>query len=316
MSDMTKKIIITLAIIAAALIIILPCVYMVKETEQVVITQFGKPIGEPKTTPGLKLKVPFIQKANFFEKRYMEWDGDPNQLPTKDKKFIFVNTYARWQITDPLQFFKRLTDERGAQSRLADILDGETRDFIASHNLEEVVRSTNRTPTSSGLIGEEAGDTLSDIVTGRLKIEEMILKSSNEKVLDLGIVILDVRIKRLNYVEEVRTQIYERMKSERYRIAERFRSEGQGEASKINGEKERDLKSIQSEAFRKAEEIRGRADARAASIYAGVYDQSVASRSLYAFMKSMETFRMTFDSTTTIILSTDSELYKYLTDFN
>jgi len=313
---MTKKIIITLAIIAAALIIILPCVYMVKETEQVVITQFGKPIGEPKTTPGLKLKVPFIQKANFFEKRYMEWDGDPNQLPTKDKKFIFVNTYARWQITDPLQFFKRLTDERGAQSRLADILDGETRDFIASHNLEEVVRSTNRTPTSSGLIGEEAGDTLSDIVTGRLKIEEMILKSSNEKVLDLGIVILDVRIKRLNYVEEVRTQIYERMKSERYRIAERFRSEGQGEASKINGEKERDLKSIQSEAFRKAEEIRGRADARAASIYAGVYDQSVASRSLYGFMKSMETFRMTFDSTTTIILSTKSELYKYLTDFN
>src|SRR5665647_1566512 len=248
MSDLTKKIIITLAIIAAALIIILPCVYMVKETEQVVITQFGKPIGEPKMTPGLKLKVPFIQKANFFEKRYMEWDGDPNQLPTKDKKFIFVNTYARWQITDPLQFFKRLTDERGAQSRLADILDGETRDFIASHNLEEVVRSTNRTPTSSGLIGEEAGDTLSDIVTGRLKIEAMILASSNEKVLDLGIVILDVRINRLNYVEEVRTQIYERMKSERYRIAERFRSEGQGEASKINGEKERDLKTIQSEA--------------------------------------------------------------------
>ncbi len=316
MSDLTKKIIITLAIIAAALIIVLPCVYMVKETEQVVITQFGKPIGEPKMTPGLKLKVPFIQKANFFEKRYMEWDGDPNQLPTKDKKFIFVNTYARWQITDPLQFFKRLTDERGAQSRLADILDGETRDFIASHNLEEVVRSTNRTPTSSGLIGEEAGDTLSDIVTGRLKIEEMILVSSNEKVLDLGIVILDVRIKRLNYVEEVRTQIYERMKSERYRIAERFRSEGQGEASKINGEKERDLKSIQSEAFRKAEEIRGRADARAAAIYTGVYDQSAASRSLYGFMKSMETFRMTFDSTTTIILSTNSELYKYLTDFN
>ncbi len=315
MTDLTKKIIIALAITAAALIIILPCVYMVKETEQVVITQFGKPIGEPKVTPGLKLKVPFIQKANFFEKRYMEWDGDPNQLPTKDKKFIFVNTYARWQITDPLQFFKRLTDERGAQSRLADILDGETRDFIASHNLEEVVRSTNRTPTSSGLIGEEAGDTLSDIVTGRLKIEEMILKSSNEKVLDLGIVILDVRIKRLNYVEEVRTQIYERMKSERYRIAERFRSEGQGEASKINGEKERDLKTIQSEAFRKAEEIRGRADARAAAIYAGAYDQSAASRSLYGFMKSMETFRMTFDSTTTIILSTDSELYKYLTDF-
>jgi membrane protease subunit HflC len=246
----------------------------------------------------------------------MEWDGDPNQLPTKDKKFIFVNTYARWQITDPLQFFKRLTDERGAQSRLADILDGETRDHIANHNLEEVVRSTNRKPTSSGLIGEEAGDTLSDIETGRLKIEEMILVSSNEKVKDLGIVILDVRIKRLNYVEEVRTQIYERMKSERYRIAERFRSEGQGEASKINGEKERDLKTIQSEAFRRAEEIRGRADARAAAIYAAAYDQSASSRSLYGFMKTMETFRMTFDTTTTIILSTNSELYRYLTNFN
>ncbi|MFZ2287270.1 MAG: protease modulator HflC [Bacteroidales bacterium] len=265
---------------------------------------------------GLMLKAPFIQKTNFFEKRYMEWDGDPNQVPTKDKKFIFVDAYARWQITDPLQFFKRLTDERGAQSRLADILDGETRDYIAGHNLEEIVRSVNRTPTSSGLVGEEAGDTLSDIQTGRLAIEKMILVSSNDKVKDLGIVILDVRIKRLNYVEEVRTQIYERMKSERYRIAERFRSEGQGEASKINGEKERDLKTIQSEAFRKAEEIRGRADARAASIYAGAYDKSASARSLYGFMKSMETFRTTFDSTTTIILSTDSELYKYLVGFN
>lgn len=304
------------SLLAVSFLLILECVYRVRETEQVVITQFGKPVGQAKTTPGLKLKMPFIQKTNYFEKRYMEWDGDPNQVPTKDKKFIFVDAYARWQITDPLQFFKRLTDERGAQSRLADILDGETRDYIAGHNLEEVVRSVNRTPTSSGLIGEEAGDTLSDIQTGRLAIEKMILVSSNDKVKDLGIVILDVRIKRLNYVEEVRTQIYERMKSERYRIAERFRSEGQGEASKINGEKERDLKTIQSEAFRRAEEIRGRADARAAAIYAGAYDQSASSRSLYGFMKSMETFRMTFDSTTTIILSTDSELYKYLTGFN
>ncbi|MDF1560059.1 MAG: protease modulator HflC [Bacteroidales bacterium] len=309
------KLIVNFALFAVALFLILECVFMVKETEQVVITQFGKPVGEPKITPGLKLKMPFIQKVNYFEKRYMEWDGDPNQLPTKDKKFIFVDAYARWQITDPLQFFKRLTDERGAQSRLADILDGETRDYIAGHNLEEIVRSTNRTPISSGLIGEETGDTLSDIETGRLKIEEMILKSSNKKVSDLGIVILDVRIKRLNYVEEVRTQIYERMKSERYRIAERFRSEGQGEASKINGEKERDLKTIQSEAFRKAEEIRGRADAKAAAIYADAYDQTSSSRNLYAFVKSMEAFRMTFDTTTTIILSTDGELYKYLKDF-
>ena len=311
-----KRQIIWLSALLVALLIILECVYMVKETEQVVVTQFGKPVGEARTTPGLKLKLPYIQKANYFEKRYMEWDGDPNQVPTKDKQFIFVDTYARWQITDPLQFFKRLTNERGAQSRLDDILDGETRDHIAGHNLEEIVRSVNRTPVSSGLIGEETGDTLADITTGRQNIEDMILASANEKASDLGIVILDVRIKRLNYVEEVRTQIYERMKSERYRIAERFRSEGQGEASKINGEKERDLKTIQSEAFRKAEEIRGRADARAAAIYARAYDRSAASRSLYAFVKSMEALRMTFDTTTTVILSTDGEFYRYLKDFN
>lgn len=316
MTSNTTRLIVILSSLLVLLLLILECVYMVKETQQVVVTQFGKPVGEAKITPGLKIKVPFIQRVNYFEKRYMEWDGDPNQVPTKDKKFIYVDTYARWQITDPLQFFKRLTDERGAQSRLADILDSETRDHIASHNLEEIVRSVNRIPASSGLIGEETGDTLADIVTGRQKIEDMILISANQKASDLGIVILDVRIKRLNYVEEVRTQIYERMKSERYRIAERFRSEGQGEASKINGEKERDLKTIQSEAFRKAEEIRGRADAKAAAIYADAYNKTPASRTLYGFLKSMEAFRMTFDSTTTMIVSTDSELYRYLNGFN
>jgi len=309
-----KKIIIQVAILIAVLIVILSSVFKVTETEQVVITQFGKPVGEARTTPGLKLKVPFIQKTNYFEKRFMEWDGDPNQLPTKDKKFIFVEAYARWQITDPLQFFKRLTDERGALSRLSDILDGETRDYIANHNLEEVVRSVNRVPTPSGTIGEEVGDTLSDITTGRLDIQKLMLESANQKASDLGIIILDVRLKRLNYVEEVKTQVYERMKSERFRIAEKFRSEGAGEASKINGEKERDLKTIQSEAYRKAEEIRGQADARATSVYAGAYNQSASSRNLYSFMKSMETFEKTFDSTTTVILSTKSELFKYLVD--
>ncbi len=311
-----KKLIISLAVAAIVLIFVLETVYMIKETEQVVITQFGKPVGDAKTTPGLKIKLPFIQRKNYFEKRFLEWDGDPNQVPTKDKKFIFVETYARWQITDPLQFFKRLTDERGAQSRLADILDGETRDYIANHNLEEVVRSENRTPTSSGSVGEEVGDTLSSIIEGRLKIQEKILQSSNDKAKDLGIVILDVRIMRLNYVAEVQTQVYERMKSERIRIAEKFRSEGLGEASKINGEKERDLKTIQSEAYRKAEEIRGTADARATAIYASAYNQSASSRNLYGFIKSMETFEKTFDTTTTTILSTKSELYKYLININ
>jgi membrane protease subunit HflC len=311
---MNKKLILQLVIIIVAVILIVQSTYIVKETEQVVITQFGKPIGKAITKPGLKFKSPFVQKANYFEKRYMEWDGDPNQVPTKDKKFIFVDTYARWQIVDPLQFFKRLTNERGAQSRLDDILDGETRDYIANHDLEEVVRTSNRVPIPSGSIGEEVGDTLTDIEVGREKIQAMILESANSRVKDLGIAILDLRIKRINYVEDVRTQVYERMKSERYRIADKFRAEGQGEASKINGEKERDLKTIQSVAFRKAEEIMGKADAQATAIYARAYNQSAASKDLYSFVKSMETLEQTFDTTTTVILSTKSELYKYLID--
>jgi membrane protease subunit HflC len=298
----------------AAIIVIAQTAYIVNETEQVVITQFGKPIGEAKTRPGLNFKMPFVQKTNYFEKRYMEWDGDPNQIPTKDKKFIFVDTYARWQITDPLQFFKRLTNERGAHSRLDDIIDGETRDYIATNNLEEIVRTSNRIPIRSGSAGEEVGDTLLDIEVGREKIQKMILESANKRVSDLGIAVLDIRIKRLIYVEDVRTQVYERMKSERYRIADKFRAEGQGEASKINGEKERDLKTIQSAAFRQAEEIMGRADARATSVYAGAYNQSASSRDLYSFVKSMETLEQTFDTTTTVIISTNSELYKYLID--
>ncbi len=293
-------------------IVLFNSVFVVTETQQVVITQFGKPVGEAIVTPGLKFKTPFIQKVNYFEKRFMEWDGDPNQIPTKDKKYIFVDTYARWQIIDPLKFYIRLTNERGAQSRLDDILDGETRDFIASHNLEEVVRSSNRTPIPSGVLGEAVGDTLVSIEVGREKIQKMILESANKQTADLGIVILDLKIKRINYVAEVREQVYQRMKSERIRIADQFRSEGQGEASKINGEKERDLQTIQSEAFRKAEEIMGRADARAAAIYAGAYDKSPAARELYGFVKSMETFEKSLDKETQIILSTKSELFRYL----
>ncbi len=311
---MGKKLTIIVVLVILALIVLFQSTYIVNEKEQVVITQFGKPVGNAITTPGLKFKTPFIQKANYFEKRYMEWDGDPNQVPTKDKKFIFVDTYARWQITDPLQFFKRLTNERGAQSRLDDILDGQTRDYIANHNLEEAVRTSNRTPIPSGNVGELIGDSLVNINVGREKIQDMILKSANDQAKDLGIEILDFRFKRINYVQEVREQVYERMKSERYRIADKFKSEGQGEASRINGEKERELQTIQSEAFKQAEEIKGKADARAAAIYASSYDRSSSSRELYAFLKSMETFQKTFDSTTYVVLSTNSELYKYLKD--
>jgi membrane protease subunit HflC len=307
-----KKLILYIILLVVLLVGISQSTYIVNEKEQVVITQFGKPVGKAITEAGIKFKIPFIQDANFFDKRYLEWDGAPNQVPTKDKKFIFVDTYARWEITDPLQFYKRLTNERGAQSRLDDILDGETRDYIANNNIEETVRNSNRMPVLTDTLSEPISDSLVHIKSGREKIERMILKSANVRASDLGIVILDFRFKRLNYVQEVQDQVYKRMTSERFRIADKFRSEGQGEASIINGEKERELKSIQSEAFKEAEQIKGKADAQAASIYAGSYNQSEKSRNLYAFLKSMESFEKTFDDKTSLIISTNSEFYRFL----
>jgi membrane protease subunit HflC len=307
---MKTKTTLILAAVIITLIGLNSSVFTVQEKDQVIITQFGKPVGEAITKPGMHFKLPLIQDANYFEKRVMEWNGAPNQVPTKDKKFIFVDTYARWQITDPLQFFKRLTNERGAQSRIDDILDGDTRDFIANNDIEETVRTSNRVPESSDT--EIVGDSLAKIYVGRDKIQQMILESANIQTADLGIEILDFRFKRINYVQEVQDQVYERMKSERFRIADKFRSEGQGEASRINGEKERELKNIQSIAFRDAEMIKGEADASAASIYADAYNRSSQSRKLYGFLKSMETFEKTFDAKTSVFLSTDSELYKYL----
>lgn len=307
---MKTKSIALIALAIVALIAVNSSAFIVQEQDQVVITQFGKPVGKAITEPGMYFKVPLIQEANYFEKRYMEWNGDPNQVPTKDKKFIFVSTYARWQITDPLQFFKRLTNERGAQSRIDDILDGDTRNFIANNNIEEAVRTSNRVPQSSDI--EIVGDSLAKVTVGRDKIQQMILESANKQTKDLGIKILDFRFKRINYVQEVQDQVYERMKSERFRIADKFRSEGQGEASRINGEKERELKNIQSLAFKDAEIIKGKADATSAAIYAAAYNKSSQAKSLYAFLKSMETFEKTFDDQTTIFISTDSELYKYL----
>ncbi len=297
-----------------ALIVLLSAFYQVRETEQVIITQFGKPVGDPVIEPGIHIKVPFIQKANFFEKRFLEWDGDPNQVPTKDKRFIWVDTYARWRISDPLKFFQRLRDEIGAQSRLDDILDGETRTAIANHNLVEVVRSTNRDTVQED---EDTGDfnkqeIFSRIEVGRENITRQILEASAERTQDLGIELLDLRFKRINYVEEVREKVYDRMISERKRIADKFRSEGQGQASKILGEKERELKSITSEAFRKAQEIIGKADAQATRIYASAYDRSSETRSFYKFMKTLETYESTFSENDWLILSSESDFYKYL----
>lgn len=308
---MRTKIIIIAVILILVGVVLSQSAYIIQENEQVVITEFGKPVGEAIAKPGIHFKVPFTQHVNVFEKRYMEWDGYPNQVPTKDKKFIFVDTYARWHISDPLQFFKRLTNEKRAQSRLDDILDGETRSFIARNNIEEAVRTSNRTPLSSDTT-LTVQDSLQKIKVGRQKIQQQILKSANKQAKELGIEILDFRFKRINYVEEVRRQVYERMKTERKNIADKFRSEGQGEASRINGEKERELLTIQSEAFKTAEQIKGKADAEAAAIYANAYGQSTQSKELYGFLKSLETFKITFDKETSIILSTKSDLYKYL----
>ena len=299
-------------ILIIALFVLIASTFIVDETQQVVLTEFGKPVGTAITDPGLYFKLPFIQDVNYFDKRFLAWDGDRAQVSTEEKQLIFVDTYARWQITDPLQFFKRLTNERGAQSRIDDILDGETKDYIAKNKIRELVRSTNRTPIQSKLTDGELKDTLTPISVGRALIQDEILTSSNTQAEDLGIEILDFRFKRINYVNEVKKQVFERMKSERYRIADKFRSEGQGEASRISGEKDRELLTIQSEAFRSAEEIKGRADAEAAAIYAGAYNKSAAARELYSFLKSMETFQETFDDETNVILSTDSDLYRYL----
>ncbi|WP_114748406.1 protease modulator HflC [Pleomorphovibrio marinus] len=293
------------------LLIINNAIFVLDETQQAIVTQFGKPVGEPRTQPGINMKIPIIQKVQFFDKRYLEWDGDKNQVPTKDKKFIFVDTYARWQITNPLQFFIRLRDERSAQSRLDDILDGETRNAIASNELLDVVRSSNRDPEVTEDFMEEI-EILEDINVGRAAIEKIILEKANMRCADLGVRILDFRFKRMNYVDEVRDRVYDRMISERNRIADQFRSEGQGEARIIEGNKERDLAKIQSEAFQEAEEIKGRADAEATEIYATAYNQNRQSIDLYKFLRTMEAFEKSLDENTNLVISSDSEFFRYL----
>jgi len=297
------------AIAVALLLIVSASAYQVGEVEQVIITQFGEPVGSPISQPGLHFKVPFIQRANYFEKRFLEWDGNPNQMPTKDKRFIWVDTYARWRIVDPLKFFQRLRDERGAQSRLDDILDGETRNAVASYDLIELVRSSNRPPEEVPVESQEERIVLEKIAKGRPAITAEILKAAQSRTSDLGIEILDIRLKRINYVDEVQKDVFARMIAERQRIAELFRSEGQGEAARIRGEQERDLQRIQSEAYRSAQEIRGKADAESTAIYAEAYNRDP---DFYAFVKSLETYERAIDARTFFILGTDSDLLKYL----
>ena len=298
-------------LILLAIVAVASAAFIVRETDQVILTQFGKPVGDPISEPGLHFKVPIVQKVSRFEKRFLEWDGDATELTTKDKRFIFVDTYARWRITDPLLFFQRLQDERRAQSRLDDILDGETRNAIANHNLVEVVRTSNREPAQD-VSQSDIQANLEEVEVGRERIRLEILSAAQARTSDLGIEVLDVQIKRINYVEDVRRKVYDRMIAERRRIADRYRSEGEGEAARISGELERELKRIQSEAYRAAEEIIGAADAEATEIYAKAYDQSADARSFYEFLKTMETLEATADERTSVLLSTGGEFYRFL----
>jgi len=306
---MDGKIGVLLLVVVGLTILLYSAIYVVDETQQVIITQFGEPVGEAINEPGIRLKLPFIQVANYFDKRFLEWDGDANQVPTRDKRFIWVDSYARWRISEPLRFFERLRDELGAKSRLDDILDGETRNAVARHDLVEVVRSTNREVDASLLESEEETAVLESIERGRQEIRTAVLETAQARTADLGIELIDFQIKRINYVEEVQRDVFERMIAERNRIAERYRSEGEGEAARIRGERERELARIQSEAYRTAQALQGTADAEATETYAEAYNRDA---SFYAFMKSLETLEETADSNSTLILSTDADLLEYL----
>ena len=299
-----------LLVVLVLLLVIMNSLFVVREDQQVIITRFGEPVRDPIIEPGLKMKIPFIERALVFDRRFLEWQGEPEELTTKDKVFIFVDVYARWRIADPLLFYQRNRDERLAQSRLDDILDGETRNAIARHNLLEVIRTSNRTPAIDESNPEEIR--FETITAGRDEIRQEILEAAKPAAESLGIELLDARFRRINYSEKVEPAVFRRMISERQRIADRYRSEGQGEQARILGEMERDLKRIQSEAYREAEEIRGRADAEATSIYAEAYNQSADSRQFYEFLKTMETFEQTIDRDTWLMLSTEGDFYRFL----
>ena len=296
--------------VVAALALLLGSFYTLQEAEQAILTQFGKPVGGLVTRPGLHVKVPFIQTVHRFDKRWLEFDGDANEIPTKDKKYIWVDSYARWRIADPLRYFQAVTDERGAQSRLDDIVDGETRNAVASFDLIELVGSSNREfQRTEDLAGIGPAEASATVTAGRSKVAQIVLEKAARITPEFGIELVDVRFKRINYVDSVQQKVFERMISERKRIAERSRSEGQGRAAEIRGEKERDVLAVSSVGYRSAQEKKGEADAKATTIYARAYGRDP---DFYQFMKSMETLGATLDTGSTLILSTDSELLRYL----
>ena len=297
------------ALLILAAIILAKIPYTLNETEQAIITQFGEPVGGAIQEAGLKFKLPW-REVHRFDKRWLPWDGDANQIPTKDKKFIWVDTYARWRIEDPLQFFVSVTNEQQAQSRIDDIIDGETRNAVASYDLIEIVRATDREfAVTEVLIGMLEQEVPTQIHSGRDEITRSVLERSSVAVATLGIELVDVQFKRINYTEEVRESVYQRMISERKRIAERSRSEGLGRSAEIRGQKDRDLQRIESEAFRTAEETRGNADAEATGIYARAYSKDA---DFYQFLKTLETYRTSLDEDVTLLLSSSSEFLSFL----
>jgi membrane protease subunit HflC len=303
----SKALIIPLVIV---LFVLYQGIYTVDETQQVVITQFGKSVGDPITEPGLNFKIPFIQAVNYFPKNLLQWDGDPSQVPTLDKTYIYVDTFARWKIVDPLKFFQTVNNVVGGLARLDDIIDAAVRNFIAKNPLIETVRWTNRELDVSevGVEQEAHKRVMAQITTGRQKIVKGILNQANPKLKEFGILLIDVQIKRLNYVEEVQRSVYGRMIAERKQIAERFRSEGEGEARKIEGDRDRDLKEITSLAYRKSQEIKGKADAEATLIYARAFNKDP---DFYSFLQTLDIYKKTMDKDTSLVLSTDSDFLRY-----
>jgi membrane protease subunit HflC len=299
-----------LAIAVVTLLVLLSTTYTVSQTDQVILTQFGKPVGGPIVEPGLHFKMPFIQTVNRFDKRWLEYDGDPNQIPTKDKKYIWVEIYARWRIMDPLLYFQAVRDEDGAQRRLDGIVDGLARDAIASFDLIELVRSSNRAfQVTEDLEGIGSAEAMTKVATGRDKISQAVLGKAKEITKQFGVELEDVRFKRIKYIDTVEQKVFERMISERKRIAERSRSEGQGKAAEIRGQKERDMLAASSVGYKNAQGLKGAADAKATAIYARAYGRDPE---FYQFMKAMDTLNASLSQGTTVILSTDSELLKYL----
>ena len=299
-------------IVIAILLVITGTIYTVREDKQVVLTQFGKPVGEPITDAGLHFKMPFVVKVNEIEKRVLAWDGMSSQMPTRDKTYIQVDTFARWKISDPLTYFQKLRDERSALSRLDDILGSETRNAVANHDLIEVVRSTEGREPERTEVQLEGEIDFEEIKVGRRAIEKIVFETAKAKLEDFGITLLDLRFKRINYNEEVAPTIYQRMISERQQIAERFRSEGAGEAARIKGKMERDVKKIESEAYKQVQSILGEADAESTRIYAEAYGGTPEQESFYEFVKTLEAYDDILDEKTTVILSTDSDLFRLL----